>query len=283
MSVLLWGRPEEPIVAAVTAALTATEVPVVAADTPEIATIDGALGVLRTANGHSLDLGQVTGVLVRPEAGTGDPRRYAALAAWTEQTEAVTLNRLSAGASNMSKPYQLTLIEAAGFDVPDTIVTTDREVVEAFLDQHHAVVYKSVSGVRSVAALFENEQLQRLDHITACPTQFQQYVAGTDHRIHVVGDELFACRIDSPATDYRYAAAAGARATLAATRLPDDVAARCLHLAKALGLLLAGIDLRVDDDGRWWCFEVNTSPGFVWFEAQTGQPIAAAVASLLAS
>jgi D-alanine-D-alanine ligase-like ATP-grasp enzyme len=48
------------------------------------------------------------------------------------------------------------------------------------------------------------------------------------------------------------------------------------------GLGLAGIDLRLDPDGQWWCFEVNTAPGFIWFEDHTGLPIAAAVARALA-
>ena len=60
------------------------------------------------------------------------------------------------------------------------------------------------------------------------------------------------------------------------------MAKRCRSLTQVLGLELAGIDLRQDAAGLWWCFEVNTSPGFIWFEDQTGQPIAQAVASLRA-
>jgi hypothetical protein len=33
--------------------------------------------------------------------------------------------------------------------------------------------------------------------------------------------------------------------------------------------------------GRVYCFEVNPNPGFSYFEAQTGQPIAQAVARYL--
>lgn len=41
---------------------------------------------------------------------------------------------------------------------------------------------------------------------------------------------------------------------------------------------IAGIDLRRTHDGTWYCFEVNSSPGFSDFEEATGQPIAEAVA-----
>jgi D-alanine-D-alanine ligase-like ATP-grasp enzyme len=64
--------------------------------------------------------------------------------------------------------------------------------------------------------------------------------------------------------------------------LPAEIAQRCHAVTETLGLALAGIDLRLGRDGRWWCFEVNTAPGFIWFERHTGQPIAAAVARLLA-
>ena len=52
----------------------------------------------------------------------------------------------------------------------------------------------------------------------------------------------------------------------------------CVELA---GVGRSSIDLRVEPNGGWWCFEVNTAPGFIWFENQTGLPIAAAVARAL--
>lgn len=65
--------------------------------------------------------------------------------------------------------------------------------------------------------------------------------------------------------------------------MPPEVTLRCFDLAKRLGLPLAGIDLRRTPDGEWYCFEVNPSPGFTYYEWNTGQPIAAAVAGLLAA
>ncbi len=50
-----------------------------------------------------------------------------------------------------------------------------------------------------------------------------------------------------------------------------------------MGLLVAGIDLRLTPDDEWYCFEVNPSPGFTFYEDAGGQPIAAAIAGLLRS
>jgi hypothetical protein len=39
-------------------------------------------------------------------------------------------------------------------------------------------------------------------------------------------------------------------------------------------LAFSGIDLRRSDDGTWFCFEVNPSPGFPYFERSGSQRIA---------
>ena len=46
-------------------------------------------------------------------------------------------------------------------------------------------------------------------------------------------------------------------------------------------MLVAGIDLRLTPNDELFCFEVNSSPGFTFYEDSTGQPIAAAIADLL--
>jgi hypothetical protein len=60
-----------------------------------------------------------------------------------------------------------------------------------------------------------------------------------------------------------------------------DGVERCRAMVREMGLLVAGIDLRRSPDGAWYCFEVNPSPGFTFFEAGTGQPIADMIARLL--
>jgi hypothetical protein len=48
------------------------------------------------------------------------------------------------------------------------------------------------------------------------------------------------------------------------------------------GLAIAGIDLKVTRDNRVYCFEVNPSPAYSYYESNTGQPISSAVADYLA-
>jgi glutathione synthase/RimK-type ligase-like ATP-grasp enzyme len=204
-----------------------------------------------------------------------------ALSGWVEVTRALVVNRPLAMASNASKPYQLRLIERHGFRVPDTLLTTDPEAARSFWDEHGTVIYKSISGVRSIVAKLSPARAERLDDIRWCPTQFQEYVPGTDYRVHVVGDEVFAAEISSSADDYRYAHRLGTAADVRSCSIPADVADRCRALSRDLGLHVAGVDLRRHPDGRWYCFEVNPSPAFSFFQGETGQPIDAAIARLL--
>jgi glutathione synthase/RimK-type ligase-like ATP-grasp enzyme len=64
--------------------------------------------------------------------------------------------------------------------------------------------------------------------------------------------------------------------------LSDHLAEMCVKLSAGLGLAFAGIDLKVTQDNRVYCFEVNPNPAFSYYEANTGQPMAQAIAAYLA-
>lgn len=217
-----------------------------------------------------------------PEA-AADPVRCAArhdeLYAWLEVTPLPVVNRPSLHSSNVSKPFQIQRIGAAGLAVPETLVTDDAAAVLAFAERVGPLIYKAVSGARTIVRPFD--PTADLSRIASCPVQFQRRIDGVDVRVHRVGPELFPTAARSQATDYRYAHDDGLETTLEEFEIDAPTAAACLAAADALGLPLAGIDLRVDAEGRAHCFEVNPSPSFTYYEKGTGQPIAAAIARLL--
>jgi glutathione synthase/RimK-type ligase-like ATP-grasp enzyme len=301
--ILLWGLPSDTPIVRVQEALARRgqasfflDEQTTLETTVTLSAADGSAGTLRTDRA-TLELADITAVYQRPygidriPALAGQPRNGAswqhaeamtnALCNWLETTPALVVNVPSAMASNGSKPYQAQLIAALGLQVPATLVTTDADAVRAFRDRHGALIYKSVSGVRSIVSRLSDDKLDRLDLVRWCPTQFQEYIAGDDYRVHVVGEEVFACRIASQVDDYRYAARQGGQAELTACMLPADLADTCCRLAGALDLAVAGIDLRLDPERGWYCFEVNPSPAFTYFEDATGQEIGEAVARVL--
>ncbi|HET7716556.1 MAG TPA: hypothetical protein VFK86_13110 [Bauldia sp.] len=263
----------------------------------------GAIGGELVIDGERMALSDITAVFLRimddnllPDIATlppGDPRRsrcrqlHETFLRWTDISPGRVLNRPTDMASNQSKPYQAHVIREIGFSIPETLITNDpdaaRDFIETVWNTGGRVIYKSISGVRSVVQTLRTDDLKRLDRIRWCPTQFQRYVAGTDIRVHVVGHSVFAARIESEATDYRYAARqSGADAVLSPTELDTTTRARCIALAERLRLPLSGIDLREMPSGDHACFEVNPSPAYSYYQDRTGHPIAAAIARYLA-
>jgi glutathione synthase/RimK-type ligase-like ATP-grasp enzyme len=300
--ILLWGLSGDDPLESVASALCDRDVPFQRLDQRDVLDVSIDLrigerlsGVVQAPDG-SIDLDEVDAVYVRvydarrlrtveAAGSTALPRLDAiemALWSWIDDTPARVINRPSAMASNNSKPYQASLILEQGFAVPETLVTTDPDAARDFWEKHRAVIYKSVSGVRSVVSRLTSVHFDRLQDVRWCPTQLQAWIPGRDFRAHVVGGEVFAAEVISDADDYRYARRQGGSATLRACALPPAVEERCLRTAAALGLPLAGVDLRESPGGEWYCFEVNPSPAFTYYESHTGQPIAAALASFLA-
>lgn len=265
----------------------------------EYSVVDGrADGVLTLGEDeHRLD--EIRGVFVRlmddrllPELDgqpEGSPQRltcrrlHEAFTQWLELTPARVLNRYSAMGSNGSKPFQALRIMGHGFRTPETLITNDPEAALEFYREHGRVVFKSISGVRSIVTELSEDDVPRLERIRHCPTQFQERVDGEDVRVHVVGEEVFATRIAADGTDYRYARTQGADVQLTELALPDHIAERAVALAADLGLGIAGIDLMVDRAGDVYCLEVNPSPAFSFYELNTGQRIARAIARDLAA
>lgn len=258
---------------------------------------DGVLGGALECDGEIHRLEKVGAVYTRltmpdvlPEFRAADgPTRAAIrrlhelLNLWLDLAPVRVVNRGRAMGSNRSKPFQAQIIRRFGFAVPETLVTNDPDAVRAFEAEHGRLIYKSISAVRSIVRTLEPEDYPRLERARWCPVQFQARVPGFDVRVHTVGDIAIATRIDSDSTDYRYAGREpGGSAHLAPYTLSPLVAERCVAVARHLGLEVAGVDLRIAPDGSVYCFEVNPSPAFSFFETATGQPIAETIARHLA-
>lgn len=201
---------------------------------------------------------------------------------WIEITTCRVVNKSSAMTSNGSKPYQLTLIQVF-FPVPETEITNSPAAVREFQKLHEEIIYKSASSVRSVVKTISGDDVQNFQSIRYCPTLFQERLRGYNYRVHVIGKKVFAVKAETETVDYRYSNREGKETKLESVNLPAGVAKKCILLAQALHLPFAGIDLFLTSKGKWYCFEVNPSPGFSYFETGTGQPIAKTLATYLAN
>ncbi|MEJ2415042.1 MAG: ATP-grasp domain-containing protein [Sulfurimonas sp.] len=244
-----------------------------------------------------IDLKEIHSVYLRPHDSTqvdcivnegvdSDAFRHAVyfdeiMYTWLELTDCFIINKLSDMASNSSKPYQTELIRQIGMKTPKTILSTDKKEVKKFHKTHKQIIYKSMSGIRSIISKLDENAYDRLENIKWCPTQFQEYIKGVDYRVHVVKDTVFSCKIETDTDDYRYSTKQGGFTKITVAKIPNEIKEVCIKISQILGLTVVGIDLRKTADGAWYCFEANPSPGFSYYEAHTGLPIANAIAKLL--
>lgn len=203
------------------------------------------------------------------------------LVQWMQLAACRVANRPRPMLSNASKPYQAQRIAAAGFLIPPTLITNAPEAVADFGSAHPRVIFKSVSAVRSIVRELTPDLMSRLDRVRNVVTQFQAHIPGDDIRVHVVGDRVFATRVTGRAIDYRYASRDGVEIEVRPTELPADIAERSVRLSRSLDLPFCGIDLRETPHGEYYCFEVNPSPAYSYYEHATGQPIACALVEWL--
>ena len=237
-------------------------------------------GVYNRLIDHS-DLPEYTKLDTRSPARLQCQQLHEALSRWIEIAPIRVVNKVRPMGSNSSKPYQAQLLLKNEFLVPETLITSDPDIARDFCEQHEKVIYKSISSVRSIVQIVSQEDLDRLNMIRWCPTQFQEFIAGENLRVHVIKNRVFATSIKTDAIDYRYSGRQGHKTQLFSENIDDGLADRCIKLAEQLNLPFVGIDLKITPSGEVYCFEVNPSPGFSYYESGTGQPISEAVAEYL--
>ncbi|MCX5375914.1 ATP-grasp ribosomal peptide maturase [Streptomyces sp. NBC_00091] len=200
---------------------------------------------------------------------------------------ALWVNHPALNAEADYKPQQLALAQRLGLAVPPTLVTNDPADAREFVAAHSEVIYKTLrltsyqrDGV-PLAPWAEPVTAREIDdRVRVAPHLFQVRVNKVcDVRVLIVGREVFAVRIDSGLLDWRrdYSAL-----TYSVVTLPAQVEKGLIAFLDTFGLASGSFDLAVDRDGSHWFLELNPNGQWGWLEEQTGLPMAAAFADLLA-
>lgn len=192
---------------------------------------------------------------------------------WVNSHAAIELHRY--------KGHQLSLLHRAGLRVPETLISNDGDEVRRFFEHHHGqVIYKPVRGGAHTSKVSEEDLSEaRLRELFEAPVQFQEFIPGDDIRVYLVGEELFAAEILTDALDFRR----DRNARINPIDLPEAIMKDCRTLAKTLGLVFSGIDIRRTPSGEYVFLEGNPSPMFSYFEKVTGYPISDRLVDLLLS
>lgn len=188
------------------------------------------------------------------------------------------------------KALQLRVAAGVGLRVPRTLITSSPLHARAFVEAEGVgrTIFKTFSCTHAIwreTRLLGEDALSALEAVRLAPVIFQEYIpADVDLRVTVVGTRLFPAAIHSQETDYPvdFRMGLGQARTEPAT-LPRAVERRLLALMQQFGLEYGAIDLRRTPAGEHVFLEVNTAGEFLFVEERTGQPIARALADLLAT
>lgn len=208
--------------------------------------------------------------------------------------QALWVNDPVAAARAEYKPVQLQAAVQVGLKIPETIITNDpRSAHDWAVNLGRPVVYKPLSGVwhadEGQVRLIYTSPVTDLSELfdpalarTACLFQ-QQVEKQYEGRAIVVGMQVFAVRIDA----HTEAARADWRAdydglTYSPVELPGDVVSKLVELHSRLGLVYGAVDLIYDKTDQWVFLETNQAGEWGWLAAETGLPVAEALAGLLA-
>lgn len=183
------------------------------------------------------------------------------------------------------KGEQLLRAARLGFDVPDSLITSVRQDVDNFQQIHTGgIIYKTLSspilaadevdpedriaGHLSTTLITEDDE-DLLDSVFELPSLFQPNVPKAyELRVTVIGDRVFAARIDSQDDSRTFIDSRDMSAEIPyqVADLPQHVAQRCLDFVHSYGLTFGAIDLIFTPDGRYVFLENNPVGQFLFVE-----------------
>lgn len=204
------------------------------------------------------------------------------------------VNHPAANRRAENKILQLSTAQRLGFLIPDTILTNSPQHLDRFRAQHadQELIVKDLDlsmanaklllrgiGTQSLPGAFFPEP----DTVTAAPVIVQPFVPKAfELRCTVIGDRIFAVRIDSPEfarLDWRSALTAGpdGRAKdlnrYSAYDLPHSERDRILAFCDELELRFAAIDLIVSPEEEYVFLEVNPNGQWLWLQWEAHVPL----------
>ena len=222
-----------------------------------------------TLQAGEVDLTAVDAVLVRtmpPGSLEQVVFRMDALAR-LQQQGVVVVNPPKAIEAAVDKYLTTALLAEAGFRVPATIVCqTADEAMNAFERLQRDVVLKPVFGAegRGITRLQDENLALRafkmLEQLGAV-LYLQEFIEheGCDVRLLVIGEHVLGMKRSNP-LDWRTNVSRGAVAER--FTVDDHWTEMALHASRAVGALVAGVDLLPARDGTLYAIEVNAVPGW---------------------
>lgn len=182
-----------------------------------------------------------------------------------------------------NKPYQIRLACQTGFQMPDTLITSDPEMVRDFYKTHHGNVVVKNLATSPIADhiiatnMVTDQAMGNIESVRLAPSIFQERIKKAyELRITVVGKKIFASKIysqedEATALDWRVKPKINDFVVkMERTILPlviEDQIHVFMHLA---GLQFGCIDMIVTPDGQYIFLEINPNGQWFFVQLKTG-------------
>lgn len=185
------------------------------------------------------------------------------------------------------KPYQLQVASLIGFNLPDTLITSDPQKAIEFYNycQKEMIIKTLMMTLNENSCCFTNQftedLLPKIERLKTAPVILQKLIrAKKQLRITVVGDWIFSAEVISESKlDWRR----HSKITMETYNLPQEIMQKCFKLVKLLGLNYGCIDLILNTDNEYIFLEINPNGQWIFVEEKTGMQIGRAIAYLLLS
>lgn len=193
-----------------------------------------------------------------------------------------------------NKLLQLKLAKELGFEIPNTLITNDKEQLKSFYkEQNGKIIIKPISQTRidnkeSPSFIFTNKitqkQIDNLDNFDLTPCIYQKEIEKEyELRVTVVGNNIFTASIDSQSDEETKVDWRKKKLIFNAVEMPKHVENSCIEMVKKLNLSFGAIDLIKDKEGNYVFLEINPNGQWAWIETQTGLNISEAIIQELTS
>lgn len=195
-----------------------------------------------------------------------------------------------------SKIQQLIMARAVGLDIPVTVIGNSGNAITEVLTDDIAVKplntptfrIEHPTGSKSIDIPTRKSNIlqvvQNNVSITSTPIIVQDYLEKKcELRITIVGEQVFACAIDTQAhiegkVDGRFAHDVAKHWV---QKLPINIEKKLLRFMNSMNLDFACVDMIITPDDRYIFLEANLNGQWLWIEEKTGMKISKAIADQL--
>jgi glutathione synthase/RimK-type ligase-like ATP-grasp enzyme len=197
--------------------------------------------------------------------------------------------------SLMTKVAQIHYAGKIGFNVPETVITTDYNILKKFYNKHNGnIIAKQLGNARGAqdwiegrlyTQKIEEKHLKLFENSLKTPVMFQELIIkDTELRITIVNKDIFSIKIDSQSKentkiDWRRGPVGKMKHSV--FDIPESVKLKLLDLHKTLGLVYSGTDMIINPQGEYILLELNPNGEYMWTEILSGAPITKSIANLL--